>query len=66
VDEVVSEPLGGANTDPAAAAESLKRALVSNLDAVSKLGVRERLDQRYKKFRSFGHFTEGPQTGKAG
>jgi acetyl-CoA carboxylase carboxyl transferase subunit alpha len=65
VDEVVSEPLGGANTDPAAAAESLKRALVSNLDAVSKLGVRERLDQRYKKFRSFGHFTEGPQTGKA-
>ncbi len=66
VDEVVSEPLGGANTDPAAAAESLKRALVSNLDAVSKLGVRERLDQRYRKFRSFGHFTEGPQTGKAG
>jgi acetyl-CoA carboxylase carboxyl transferase subunit alpha len=65
VDEVVSEPLGGANTDPKAAAESLKQALISNLDAVSKLGVRERLDQRYKKFRSFGHFTEGPQAGQA-
>jgi acetyl-CoA carboxylase carboxyl transferase subunit alpha len=58
VDEVVSEPLGGANTDPKAAAESLKKALVSNLDAVAKLGARERLDQRYKKFRAFGHFTE--------
>jgi acetyl-CoA carboxylase carboxyl transferase subunit alpha len=65
VDEVVSEPLGGANTDPKAAAESLKQALISNLDAVSKLGVRERLDQRYKKFRSFGHFTEGAQAGQA-
>ncbi len=65
VDDVVSEPLGGANTDPKAAAESLKKALVANLDDILKLGPRERLDHRYRKFRAFGHFTEAAQAGKA-
>jgi acetyl-CoA carboxylase carboxyl transferase subunit alpha len=65
VDEVVSEPLGGANTDPKAAAETLKQALISNLDAVARLGTKERLDQRYKKFRSFGRFTEGAGSPRA-
>ena len=64
VDEVVSEPLGGANTDPKAAAASLQQALIANLDAVAKLGAKERLDQRYKKFRAFGHFTEAAQAGQ--
>ena len=58
VDEVVPEPLGGANNDPKAAADTLKAALVRHLEELQKLSPRERLDQRYGKFRSFGRFTE--------
>ena len=58
VDEVVPEPLGGANNDPKTTAETLKAAIVRNLEELQKLSPRERLDQRYKKFRAFGHFTE--------
>ncbi len=54
VDEVVPEPVGGAHHDPAAAAASLKAALISNLDALAPLSARQLLDDRYAKFRKFG------------
>ncbi len=65
VDEVVPEPLGGANNDPKTTAETLKAAIVRNLEELQKLSPRERLDQRYKKFRAFGHFTEPAKNGTA-
>jgi acetyl-CoA carboxylase carboxyl transferase subunit alpha len=59
VDEIVPEPLGGAHTNPAAAAASLKGALVKNLDELLAMTGADRLKKRYEKFRAHGHFLEG-------
>jgi len=58
VDEIVEEPLGGAHTDPAVTAESLRTVLKKQLDAVSKLSEKKMLDGRYEKFRKMGVFQE--------
>lgn len=54
IDEIVLEPVGGAHTDPQQAAALLDAALQRSLAEVSALGVQERLDQRYAKFRKMG------------
>ena len=61
IDEIVLEPVGGAHTNPNQAAALLDVALLRSLAAVSALGVQERLDQRYAKFRKMGSvgFIEG-------
>jgi acetyl-CoA carboxylase carboxyl transferase subunit alpha len=58
VDEVIPEPLGGAHTNHTASSESLKAALLRNLEALKAMSGPERLKQRYAKFRAFGHVTE--------
>lgn len=58
VDEIIPEPLGGAHTDPKATAENLKQALLKHLAEVAALTPEERLEDRYAKFRNFGHFAE--------
>lgn len=58
VDEIVPEPLGGAHTDPLAAARNLKTVLCKQLDGLMSLPAPERLKHRYEKFRAFGHFKE--------
>ncbi|MFN7141989.1 MAG: acetyl-CoA carboxylase carboxyltransferase subunit alpha, partial [Limisphaerales bacterium] len=58
VDEVIPEPLGGAHNDVQATAANLKKALLNNLLELKKLSTTERLDLRYKKFRSYGHYVE--------
>ncbi len=58
IEEIIPEPLGGAHTDVAASAESLKSHLVKHLREILALPVPERLKRRYEKFRSYGHFTE--------
>lgn len=58
VDEVIPEPLGGAHTNHAATAESLKATVLRHLEALKGMSGPERLKQRYAKFRAFGHFTE--------
>jgi acetyl-CoA carboxylase carboxyl transferase subunit alpha len=57
-DEVVPEPLGGAHNDLPATAEALKKHLVKNLEDLNKLPTAKRLELRYAKFRSHGHFAE--------
>jgi acetyl-CoA carboxylase carboxyl transferase subunit alpha len=59
-DEVVPEPLGGAHNDPAATADTLKKALLANLGNLSKILTPELLKTRYEKFRKYGHFEEAP------
>ena len=54
IDEIVIEPVGGAHTNPSQAAALLDVALQRSLAEVSALGVQERLDQRYAKFRKMG------------
>jgi acetyl-CoA carboxylase carboxyl transferase subunit alpha len=58
VDEVVPEPLGGAHNDPAAASDSLKAALLRNLEELLPLPKPELLQKRYQKFRAFGQVVE--------
>jgi len=54
IDEIVKEPIGGAHTDPAAAAALLDVSLRRALDQSEALDVTTRLDQRYDKFRRMG------------
>src|SRR4029079_13819465 len=46
VDEIIPEPLGGAHNDPKTTAESLKKHLLANLEALQQLSVEERMKQR--------------------
>ena len=54
IDGIVREPIGGAHTDPAAAAEIVDEALAQTLAEVSALGSGARLAARYNKFRNMG------------
>jgi acetyl-CoA carboxylase carboxyl transferase subunit alpha len=54
VDEIVREPVGGAHTDPAAAARLLDESLSRALSAVTAVDGPSRLAMRYDKFRSMG------------
>src|SRR6185295_554790 len=53
-DEIIPEPLGGAHNDLAGTAATLKQHLVTNLEALQQMGSRDRLKQRYAKFRAYG------------
>jgi acetyl-CoA carboxylase carboxyl transferase subunit alpha len=59
-DDIVPEPPGGAHSDPEAAAEEVRNAIIKHLDQLGKLTPRQLLDQRYDKFRTMGVFKEGP------
>lgn len=54
IDEIIKEPIGGAHTDPAAAAQLLDEALSRALAESAALDVDTRLEQRYQKFRRMG------------
>ena len=54
IDEIVPEPIGGAHTDPAAAAVQVDCALSQCLAEVTALPSDRRLEARYVKFRNMG------------
>jgi acetyl-CoA carboxylase carboxyl transferase subunit alpha len=54
IDEIVPEPIGGAHTDPAAAARLVDGVLSRVLSEVSAVGGEARLAMRYDKFRNMG------------
>jgi acetyl-CoA carboxylase carboxyl transferase subunit alpha len=58
IDKIVSEPVGGAHRDPKAMSAALKRALGDALRQVSDLKVKELLDRRYERLRSYGRFSD--------
>jgi acetyl-CoA carboxylase carboxyl transferase subunit alpha len=58
VDEVLKEPLGGAHRDPDAMAQALKNALISHLDALTRMSSEDLLKERHQKLMSFGRFRE--------
>ncbi|MBN1459758.1 MAG: acetyl-CoA carboxylase carboxyltransferase subunit alpha [Armatimonadetes bacterium] len=62
VDTIIPEPLGGAQRDPAATAQSLKAALIGALDELEKIPLETLLEQRYQKFRKIGHFRDEATT----
>jgi acetyl-CoA carboxylase carboxyl transferase subunit alpha len=60
VDAIVTEPPGGAHTDPDAAAKLVDEALERHLSEVQKLPPKELVSSRYEKFRKMAQFfTEG-------
>ncbi len=58
IDEIVPEPTGGAHRNYKEASELLRLHILQHLEKLSKLSVKELLDQRYAKFRRLGPFTE--------
>lgn len=60
LDQLLPEPLGGAHSDPLAAAAILKDALRQNLKELCAMTGEQRRSQRYQKFRRIGVFLEAP------
>nr|AKE98970.1 acetyl-CoA carboxylase carboxyltransferase alpha subunit [Bangia fuscopurpurea] len=58
VDEILKEPLGGAQADPQATSRYLKQELVTQLDLLSALDSHTLKNRRYEKFRRMGAFYE--------
>jgi len=56
VDEVISEPLGGAHRDPQAMAAALAEALARQLGALTALPVERLVADRQRRLRAFGVF----------
>src|SRR5215213_6607818 len=54
VDEIIPEPLGGAHNDVATTAATLKSVLLTHLATLKSLTTKDRLEQRYNKFRVYG------------
>jgi acetyl-CoA carboxylase carboxyl transferase subunit alpha len=58
IDRIVPEPEGGAHTNGAEAARIVGELLARQIEEVSGMPAQERLNERYRKFRSMGRFTE--------
>ncbi len=56
VDEVICEPEGGTQNDPALAAERLDERLAAHLELLQRLPLEEMLAARYHKFRNIAQF----------
>lgn len=54
VDEIVSEPVGGAHSNHKEAAQLLRASLVRHMEELSKLTVDQLIERRYKKLRAIG------------
>lgn len=58
VDEVIKEPLGGAHRAPAAMTETLKNAIIANLQQLEPMDHDELLARRLARLESYGKFSE--------
>jgi acetyl-CoA carboxylase carboxyl transferase subunit alpha len=58
IDEVVSEPLGGAHRDPPKMVDSVKHAILHQMEKLDGLPIEELVELRYRKFRRMGVFLE--------
>jgi len=59
IDDVIKEPLGGAHSNPEAAAENMKEKITKYLNELGRMSKKELVEKRYEKFRKIGIFTEG-------
>jgi len=59
VDDIVPEPLGGANNNPEEAIETLKQQILKELKELRALPTDELLQKRYEKLRAYGSYKEG-------
>lgn len=59
VDEIVEEPMGGAQNDPKETAKSVEKAIKSQLKELVKLPKERLLENRYTRFRTIGEVDDG-------
>ena len=62
VDEIIPEPLGGAHNDLPGMSQTLRSTLLKHLAQLQALSPKDRLAQRYEKFRRHGAVTEKAET----
>jgi len=58
IDEVISEPPGGAHADPTLSAALIDAVLKRQVEQLGRLDPEARLHERYEKFRKMGSFAE--------
>lgn len=58
IDEIITEPAGGAHRNPAQAGINLADAIRSNLTELMQSSLSELVEMRYNKFRNLGVFSE--------
>lgn len=58
VDEVLSEPLGGAHRNPKEMAEVIRNAILKSLDELGGLSIELLLEQRQQRLAGFGQYKE--------
>lgn len=58
IDDIVTEPLGGAHKDPSSAAQLLKTYIIEKLDELGAMSTDVLVDKRYERFRKYGSFYE--------
>ena len=56
IDEIISEPLGGAHRDPEAAAQNLEQWIARTIRELKRYTTDNLLSRRYDKFRAMGRF----------
>src|SRR5210317_2425024 len=54
IDEIITEPLGGAHRDYEEISNSVKDSLIKNLSTLSTISIQELLDRRYKRLIEIG------------
>jgi acetyl-CoA carboxylase carboxyl transferase subunit alpha len=63
IDEIISEPLGGAHRNPKETAENVKEAILRNLVELDSMTPEQLLEHRYHRFREMGVFYEAEMPG---
>jgi acetyl-CoA carboxylase carboxyl transferase subunit alpha len=58
IDRIIAEPPGGAHRDPAAAAQSLKKALAESLRSLEDKSPGELVEERFERLMGYGKFKE--------
>jgi len=58
VDEVLTEPLGGAHRNPGQAADVIRNAILKNLEELGQLSIDQLLENRQRRLDGFGQFKE--------
>ena len=56
IDEIISEPRGGAHRDPEQTALNIKERIIKHLEELKKISCEELVKKRYKKYREIGKF----------
>ncbi len=59
VDDVIEEPMGGAQNDPGATAKSVESMLKKHLSELVSLSTDELLEKRYARYRNLGELDDG-------